>query len=369
MGKDVITDRYARLYEIPHQLARLGHTVLGLCLGYRGQSTGTWKHNAEPGYLTWESHSTSPLRALELARYPRHMLARLRDFRPNILIGASDIPHVALTAWLAKRLCVPYAIDLYDNFEGFGQARIPGMVSALRHAVREASLVTTTSEPLSELVRDVYLAKGEVLAMPSTVDKNAFHPLNRLECRRRLGLPLHNKLIGTAGGLYKSKGIETLYTAWNMITAEHPDLHLALAGPLDRKLRPPHHERVHYLGEISHADTARLFNALDVGVIYVRDTTFGRYCFPQKAYEMLACGLPIIASRVGAMAHLLAEVPACLYEPDDAEGLASSLLRQLDKPESPEVSIADWTQVVGKIEPRLRALAKNHSDRLTPQAT
>jgi hypothetical protein len=29
MGKDVILDRYARLYEIPYQLARLGHTVRG----------------------------------------------------------------------------------------------------------------------------------------------------------------------------------------------------------------------------------------------------------------------------------------------------------------------------------------------------
>ena len=31
-GKDVITDRFGRLYEIPHQLALLGHEVKAWCL-------------------------------------------------------------------------------------------------------------------------------------------------------------------------------------------------------------------------------------------------------------------------------------------------------------------------------------------------
>ena len=68
-------------------------------------------------------------------------------------------------------LDVPYAVDLYDNFESFGQARIPGMVGALRRAVRRARLVTTTSEPLKDLVVEGYHATGEVISMPSTVDK------------------------------------------------------------------------------------------------------------------------------------------------------------------------------------------------------
>lgn len=34
MSKDAILDRYAQLYEIPYQLARLGHEVHDYCLGY-----------------------------------------------------------------------------------------------------------------------------------------------------------------------------------------------------------------------------------------------------------------------------------------------------------------------------------------------
>ena len=176
MGKDVILDRYARLYEIPYQLARRGHVVRGFCLSYHGDAEGVWAHEAEPGQLTWESRSPGRSVLPALATYPRHLLRQLRAFAPDVLIAASDIPHVALGAWLARRLHVPYAADLYDNFEGFGQARLPGMVSLLRRAVRRADLVTTTSEPLRELVVDTYRARGKVLAMPSTVDK-ATHAL------------------------------------------------------------------------------------------------------------------------------------------------------------------------------------------------
>jgi glycosyltransferase involved in cell wall biosynthesis len=356
MGKDVIVDRYARLYEIPFQLALLGHDVRGFCLSYQGHDEGEWEHQAAPGKLGWESYSLGGLRLPALAGYPWHLLRRLRNHAPDVLIGASDIPHVALAKWLAKRLGIPYATDLYDNFEGFGQARIPGMVTALRHAVRSAGLVTTTSEPLRELVMETYQARGEVIAMPSTVDKEIFRPIDRLACRRALGLPEQAQLVGTAGGLHRDKGVGTLYDAWRIIADKHPNSHLVLAGPTDPNFPPPSGERIHYLGQLPHARTAELFNALDVGVIYLRDTPFGRYCFPQKAYEMLACGLPIASARIGVMPRLLASAPRGLYCADDADDLARAVLDQLDHPQSPRVPIDDWAHIVGVMEQRLRVI-------------
>ncbi len=357
MGKDVILDRYARLYEIPFQLAALGHTVGGFCLSYQRHAEGTWTHDAAPGELIWESSSLGGLRFPILLTYPRRLLHRLREFAPDMLIGASDIPHVALSARLAKRLRVPLAVDLYDNFEGFGQARIPGMVRALRRAVRAADLVTTTSEPLKEMVVETYRARGEVIAMPSTVDKSVFQPRDRAACRRALGLPADAQLVGTAGGLYRDKGVQALYEAWPAIAAQRPRAQLVLAGPFDPGFPPPSDPRVHYLGQLPHARTAELFNALDVGVIYLRDTPFGRYCFPQKAYEMLACKLPIASARIGVMPHLLASAPAGLYAPDDPADLARAVIDLLDQPEVAGVPIDDWAHIVGVMEQRLCSIA------------
>jgi Glycosyltransferase len=242
-------------------------------------------------------------------------------------------------------------------------------VPALRRAVRGAALVTTTSQPLKDLVIDDYGAHGEVIAMPSTVDKSVFRPMDRVTCRQLLGLPANVKLIGTAGGLYRDKGVGTLYAAWDVIAQQRNDVHLVLAGPVDPGFPPPTGERIHQLGMLPHARTAELFNALDVGAICIRDTPFGRYCFPQKAYEMLACRLPVAAARVGAMIQLMANVPSSQYDADDAASLARALLAQLDHPAVADVPIEDWTQLIGALEPRLQAVIGNQSERLTPQAT
>lgn len=357
MAKDVIADRYARLYELPFQLARLGHEVLGVCLSYQGHAEGHWQHEAAPGSLRWESHTLGRSLAPRLMSYPWRLLARLRAFEPDVVVGASDIPHVALTAWLSRRLGVRYAVDLYDNFESFGQARMPGMVPVLRRATRDAALVTTTSEALAHYVQDRYGTRGRVVAMPSTVDKAVFRPQSAAACRQALGLPADARLIGTAGGLYGDKGVGTLYAAWEQVRTAVPDAHLVIAGPFRNDVPPPRGPRVHYLGQLSHADTATLFSALDLGVVYLRDSPFGRYCFPQKAYEMMACDLPLVAARVGVMPELLRMAPDALYAPDDADDLARCLMAQLQQPRPLAVDIPDWPKAVAAIEPHLREIA------------
>ena len=356
MGKDVIDDRYARLYEIPFQLAQRGHDVLGLCLSYYRDAGGEWTHATQAGRLHWVSRSLGRTIVPELLSYPSRMLARVRAFAPDIVIGASDIPHVVLGAHIAAKLRVPFVADLYDNFESFGLARIPGAVTAYRRAVRDAALVTCTSSALADYVRDGYAARGIVLAMPSTIDKLVFRPRDRRECRHTLGLPLDAKLVGTAGGLYANKGVGTLYDAFERVAAQDAEAHLVLAGPTDASLPPPSHPRVHYLGTVPHERAAELFSALDVGVIYLRDTPFGRYCFPQKAYEMLACGLPVVAANVGAMGSLLEDAPECLYTPDDPTDLAERISEQLRSRAMPSVHIDDWAAIVGELDAEIGKL-------------
>lgn len=354
MGKDVILDRYARLYEIPFQLARLGHSVEGFCLDYRGRTAeGSWSHDASPGRLTWHSQ---PLRRA-IPSYPWSLLRQLRAFAPDLVVAASDIPHVALGAWLAKRLHRPFVADLYDNFEGFGQARIPGFVPSLRRAIRRADLVVTTSEPLRQMVIDQHPANDNVVAMPSTIDKSVFHPGDKAACRATLGLPPDALLVGTAGGLYRDKGIGALYEAWRFLSDAIPNVHLVLAGPHESAMQLPQGPRVHALGALPHARIADLFRALDVGVICIRDTPFGRYCFPQKAYEMLACHLPVVAADIGAMRHLMSEATECLYQADDPNDLARKILRQLETRCVPRVCIEDWEQIISSLESRLRLLS------------
>ncbi len=355
MAKDVVLDRYARLYEIPRQLALLGHEVEAFCLAYSTTLEDLdVEHDARPGRLRWRSRNWGRAIAPRLAAYPGRLLRQLHDFDPDLIIAASDIPHVALGEWLARKLKRPFVADLYDNFEGFGQARIPGMVSALRRAVRRADLVLTTSEPLRKLVVDDYRARGEVIAMPSSVDKAVFRSRDKRAAREALGLPADALLVGTAGGLYRDKAIGVLYAAWDILSRRRPDVRLVLAGPHEPGFPPPSGARVHSLGALPHDRVADLFCALDVGAICVLDTPFGRYCFPQKAYEMLACRLPVAAADLGAMGSLLAPWrDRCLYAADDPAALADRIEAQLSDRFVPPVPVEGWDELIARIEPRL----------------
>lgn len=362
-GKDVITDRFGRLYEIPHQLALLGHEIKAWCLDYHGkQDEQLLQHDLEFGYLAWSSTALKGMRLLRLLAYLSKLKRDIEIFKPDIIIGASDIPHVFLATYVAKQLNIPCVIDLYDNFESFGQARIPYFKTLLKYAIRQAHLVITVSQLLKEKVQRDYSPICPVCVMTNGVNKNLFSIGSKHTARERLGLPLNVKLIGTAGGLSRMKGVDTIYSAWSKLEQTHPDLHLILAGSVEANLPIPNSNRVHYLGVLSERDVITLFQALDVGIISLQDSAFGRYCFPQKMYEMLACGLAIVATDVGVMSGHLHQFPQLLYKANDSAQLTKTLEYQLTQNILPELSILDWRELVTSIEPFLKELIISHSN-------
>ena len=356
-GKDVILDQYGRLYEIPNQLACTGHDVRAWCLDYYGSSDSEDLLQAnDEAQVVWSSYAAGGLRAIRLATYPAWLHKQLTKFKPDIVIGASDIPHVSLAAWLGRQLSVPYVVDLYDNFESFGQAGIPGFKKLLARAVRHADLVITVGQALQEKVWMDYAPASAVLVMPNGINPHTFYPGNRIQARQTLGLPVHAKLIGTAGGLSRMKGLETVYAAWQHLEQTQPDLHLVLAGPVEKNFPPPGGPRVHYLGELSAKKVADLFCALDVGIIPLKDSSFGRYCFPQKAYEMLSCHLPVVAANIGEMASLFAPWPQALFSPDNPQELIASVLQQLKKPIFFALPVQSWENLGLKLSQELELL-------------
>lgn len=350
MRHDVIEDRYARLYELPRELARLGHHLLGICLSYREASTGCFCHEARPGALQWVSFNMGRLVFPGLLNYLRRTAGLLTEFKPDVIIGASDSLHVVLGEYFSRRLKAPYAVDLYDNFECFGLTRFPFLKNRYREAVRRADAVFCVSDLLSKRVRSLYRATGRITTIESTIQRDHFKPRNQLEARLRLGLPCDVHLVGTAGALDRSRGIEQLYQAFEIVSRKKPDLHLVLAGATDRKSQMAALSRVHYLGQIKHSQVPDFFGALDVGIICLQNTSFGRYSFPQKAYEMAATRIPLVAAAVGAIGELFSEYPECLYPPGDSLQLAERIYRQLDQPVIPDIPVPTWTEQAKRME-------------------
>jgi glycosyltransferase involved in cell wall biosynthesis len=251
---------------------------------------------------------------------------------------------------LAKRLGIPCVIDLYDNFESFKATWVPGVLPHFRRAVRSVEGVTCVSHSLAHYIATKYGHKRPSLLLENSVRTDLFFHRDRIASRKQLGLPEEAIIIGTAGALDKSRGIHVLFRAFNSLKKYQPMLRLALAGPRSRWNPIPAGPPILDLGTLPLETVPVLFNALDVAIICNRDSAFGRYCFPQKAYEIIACRVPLVAAAVGSMKELLGDYPQCLYQPESPASLAQAIERQLEAKTVLDIAAPSWGDSAKKLE-------------------
>ena len=344
MAKDLIDDHFGRFWELPFELARLGHEIKGLTLSYRRRAEGESMEGdgANRLQVAWSSVNLMHGYLPQIERYVRRALQIARQFRPDIIWSCSDAYHAIFGRWLAKRVNARHVIDLYDNFEAFSASKLPGILPAFRRAVKAADGVTAFSSRLAGHVERSYQRTKAIAVIENGIRKDIFRPRDKKLCRQRLGLPSSSIIIGTAGALDKSRGIETLFEAYQALTREMDDLHLALAGPRNSRLTIPRGARVHDLANLPHDNVPEFLNTLDLAVICYRDSPQGQMSFPQKAYEIVACRTPFVAARVGSMIEVLDKYPDCLFEPENPVSLAQAIQRQLKQKTIVETSVPSW---------------------------
>lgn len=342
-GKDLLDDRYGRLYELPLGLAGLGHEVRAMVLSYRSREQ---VRRSEAG-VSWQSVNLFPTPF----RYWRGVTKAVEEFQPEVIWASSDAVHAVIGARLRSRFGVPLVVDLYDDYEAFALNRLPGLQSLYRAACRRADGLSVVSRTLAEILRLRNSVTGVLEVIENGVKAGFGRGLVRMESRKALGLPLGLKLVGTAGALDESRGIEDLFQAFKLLQSENSDIRLVVAGPRNGLTENLSAEKVIDLGIVPHSEIPTLFSALDVGIVCNRDSAFGRACHPQKLVEMIACGLPVVAASVGEAALMLASQPSSLYAPGNHVELARCIDAQLQTPMRSSLSvIADWDSLAQRLE-------------------
>ena len=344
MSKDLIEDQFGRFWQLPFELARLGHEVTGLTLSYRCRVEGEFiaRDESNDVQVPWSSVNLMRGYFPQIERYARRAFEIARQFRPDIIWSCSDAYHAIFGSWLAKKTKARHVIDLYDNFEAFRASTVPGVLPAFRRAVKAADGVTAFSARLASHVERSCRRTKPSVVIENGIRSEIFQPRDKQGARQRLGLPRDSIIIGTAGALDESRGIETLFQAHQALTRELDNLHLAVAGPRSTRLTIPRGPRVHDLANLPHQSVADFLNALDLALICYRDSAQGEISFPQKAYEIVACRTPFVAARVGSMIEFLENYPNCLFEPENPDSLAQAIRRQLMDKTIVEVPVPSW---------------------------
>jgi len=347
-NRDVIDDRYGRLWEIPLALAGKNCRVTCLCLSYQKKDSGPLDYVDANGHsIRWISVNLGFFKITGLLKYLYLANKTIRDERPDVIWSCSDTIYAIFGYCFSKLHKCLSIVDLYDNFEYFGSYKVPILRGLYRKAVRESDGVSCVSESLSRHIVSTYGRTKITTVITNAVDSSVFRPMDKRECRDKLGLPQDVKLIGSAGDIRGFRGADMMYRAMLEESANLGPVHLAVAGYRTSDTEIPNAENVHDLGMLPFEDVPVLLNSLDLGVVYNRQSTFGDYCFPQKFYELLACQIPIVAANVGEMKLLLANEPHLLYEDGDVKSLVMAIQRQLSECRLPDLRIPTWQEQAG----------------------
>lgn len=319
MKKDLLNDLFGRFREIPFELAKRNNCVIGLCLSYANKKEGLFLD----GQVSWRSINATFLKLPGLFRFIK--IAQSYAKQSDVIWTCSDSFYGVIGCVIGKICKVPVIFDIYDNFDEFFVAKLPITKQLYHWAIRQSDAITCLSSSFAIFIGKKYKRTHHVYPIEFAVRNDLFKPLNKNHCRRMLNLPPDAFLIGTAGGLFRNRDVHLLIDAFVQLREKYPNMQLALAGPLDRNLLIPNDDRTHYLGVLPFNRVPYFMNSLDIAVVCYADDNFGKYCFPQKTREFMACDIPVVAARVGSLKELFQDHPEWLYEPANVQSLVQVL--------------------------------------------
>jgi D-inositol-3-phosphate glycosyltransferase len=260
-----------------------------------------------------------PRAPIEKEEQPEHLpgfLNALRAFREREGLRYGVIhSHYWMSGWIGRHLQRLWDIPHVAMFHTLGEvkrrARVEEVESGRR--IEAERLIATTADRIvvaskheKGLLARLYGAPDSRMAViPCGVNLERFQPQDRATARAALDLPQDNGVVLFVGRLEPLKGLEILIDAVAELEDTTPEL-VIVGG--DERARTyidalrAHAEmlglgsRTHFVGAVSQDALPSYYSAADVCVVPSYYESFGLV-----ALEAMACGTPVIASRVGGL--------------------------------------------------------------------
>lgn len=253
-----------------------------------------------------------------------------KSYRFDVIFVTWAYPDGAAASVIAKKLKVPIVISACgSDINVMGKYFLRRMI--MKDAFLKAQKVIAVSASLREKIVSWGIPAQKIELLPNGVDVQRFRPMARDIVRSLLGLPLNNKFILYVGNLEPVKGIDVLVKSLASLPKE---VSLIVIG--DGTMKPILNEiiiyhklegRVHFMGQKPHDKIPEWMNAADIFCLPSRNEG----C-PNVVLEALACGRPIVATKVGGIPDMVKDrETGILVNPDSPEDLANGIKEVFEK--------------------------------------
>jgi len=271
---------------------------------------------SRPGYMSYSSVRVGPIsthdwttRSFDRAvRRAATRLARPFDLVYSHFLFPAGWSGLRLARSLGCRAVVALGESGFDFAESMqGRARIAETVCGFDG-------ILCVSDENAQIIVERYGADpSRVEVIPNAVDTERFKPRDRLEMRRKRGLPRDATILSFVGNFIDRKGPLRVLEAMNQVAG----LYGIFLGEGPEKPSGP---RVLHAGPVPNSEVSEWLSATDFFVL----PTLAEGS-PNAVIEAMACGLPIVSSDILSLRETVDEKSAILVDPMDHTAIASAL--------------------------------------------
>jgi glycosyltransferase involved in cell wall biosynthesis len=261
----------------------------------------------------------------------RALLPAVRAFAPDLIFSCFLYPDGFAAVKIGNVLSIPVVVMSI----GSDINRIGDFVTAMhtRSVLREADYLVTVSEDLLRKAVIMGASAETARAIINGCDLAIFHPGDRLDARRKLGLDLSAEVIIYIGRMDLKKGLRELVEAAVSLRSKRANLHSYLIGEGPDRTLIESVIQANNAASYIHALPGCAFDDVAIWMAAADLVTLPSYMegCPNVVLEALACGRPVVATNVGGIPEILNDECGRLVPPRDSGALAQALASVLDK--------------------------------------
>lgn len=314
--------------HIAREMACLGTEVLVVTGAFRGLArsgkTGGFRIERIPTLRRFEEKCAAWEMAAFMASACLHLPALARAFKPDAVIAFFGIPCGPGARLLNILSATPYIVSLrggdVPGFQPYDLARMHRLAGPLiRHVWRKAAAVVPNSQGLAALAR-AFEPGLAYPVIPNGADTTLFYPGESASQPGPVRLFFHGRVV-------YQKGLDILFEALASLDASLDwRLHIAGDGPQRPQLEEAAQisgiaPRITFHGWTHRPQLAELMRSMDAYVFCSRDEGM-----PNAVLEAMACGLPVIATRIAGSEELVREaVTGRLVASESVQELSQAL--------------------------------------------
>ncbi|NQT22674.1 MAG: glycosyltransferase [Candidatus Omnitrophica bacterium] len=262
----------------------------------------------------------------------RKLISRLHKINKFDVVFSSWLyPDGYAAMALAGKLKIPFIVEaLGSDINIYLKTFIRKLM--ITQTLKKADYILTASEHLKNKICSLGIPGNKISTIHIGVDRNLFFPVKQELARNNLGIKADEKLILFIGSLVRLKGLQYLVKAlkqhekhkWKLFIVGEGSLYGTLKRMIDNFSM---NDRVVFVGPCLHENIPLWINASDL--LCLPSLCEG---IPNVILEAFACGIPVVASRVGGVSEIVVnERLGELIEPKNIKALERGIEKVFDK--------------------------------------